>query len=156
VPIHTYGNFARVSGGWDKVPDPFDPAFAEAVDGIVSNAASTYRGDPWLIGYFIDNELAWGVGNAPDPRLRYALAVETLRLGTARAKRAFIAQLSKKYREVKNLGAKWGITTDSWTKPGEINLNLPAASLARPAVIQDLQAEDPRRLAPVQVSEFTL
>ena len=26
VPIHTYGNFARVSGGWDKVPDPFDPS----------------------------------------------------------------------------------------------------------------------------------
>ena len=110
VPIHTYGNYARVSGGWDKVPDPFDPAFAEAVDGIVSNAASTHRGDPWLIGYFVDNELAWGVGNAPDPRLRYVLAVETLRLDMASpAKRAFIAQLSEKYREVENLAAMWGI-----------------------------------------------
>ena len=141
VPIHTYGNFARVSGGWDKVPDPFDPAFAEAVDGIVSNAAWTYRGDPWLIGYFVDNELAWGAGNAPDPRLRYVLAVETLRLGMASpAKRAFLAQLSEKYREVENLAAKWGITIGSWTELGEMNLTLPAASLARPAVIQDLQA----------------
>jgi hypothetical protein len=33
VPIHTYGDFTRVSNGsdwWGKMPDPFHPAFATA------------------------------------------------------------------------------------------------------------------------------
>ena len=89
VPIHVYGkegNFARVGSGWGKMPDPFDPAFVAAVDGDVMKAASAYRGDPYLIGYFVDNELAWGLGQAADPELRYGLAVETLRLGAGAAR----------------------------------------------------------------------
>jgi hypothetical protein len=144
VPIHIYGNFAKVSSGadwWDKMPDPFDPEFAVAADGIVANAASTHRGDPWLIGYFVDNELAWGLGNSTKPELRYGLAVETLKLGMASpAKRTFVAQLSEKYREVETLAAMWGIAIDSWTGLGEATLTLPAASLAKATVIDDLRA----------------
>ena len=118
VPVHTYGNFARVSSGsdwWGKMPDPFDPAFAIAVDEVVAKAASTYRDDPYLIGYFVDNELAWGLGQAADPQLRYGLAVETLRLGAGSpAKRAFVAQLTEKYREAENLAAAWGLAVPSW------------------------------------------
>jgi hypothetical protein len=120
------------------MPDPFDPAFAAAVDGDVSKAASAYRDDPWLIGYFVDNELAWGIGNATDPQRRYGLAVETLWLGRASpAKRAFVAQLREKYREIENLAAQWGITANSWAGLAEENLTVSAASQA---VIQDLQA----------------
>jgi len=144
VPIHIYGNFAKVSSGadwWGKMPDPFDPEFAAAVDAIVAKAASAYRDDPWLIGYFVDNELAWGLGDSTRPELRYGLAVETLRLGRdSPAKRAFVAQLSEKYREIENLAAMWGIAIDAWTGLGEAALTLPAASLAKPAVIDDLQA----------------
>jgi hypothetical protein len=144
VPIHIYGNFAKVSSGsewWGKMPDPFDPEFAVAVDGIVANVASNYRGDPWLIGYFVDNELGWGLGDGTKPELRYGLAVETLRLGAGSpAKRRVVAQLSAKYREIKNLAAVWGVTIDSWTALREANLTLPAVSLARPAIVQDLQA----------------
>ncbi|HXO89802.1 MAG TPA: hypothetical protein VN849_03355, partial [Stellaceae bacterium] len=69
------------------------------------------------------------------------LAVETLRLGRdSPAKRAFVAQLSEKYREIENLAAMWGIAIDAWTGLGEAALTLPAASLAKPAVIDDLQA----------------
>jgi hypothetical protein len=85
VPIHTYGNFAKVSSGsdwWGKMPDPFDPAFAAAVDDIVARAASTYRDDPSLIGYFVDNELAWGKAI---PRIRcYAMASQSRRYGSGR------------------------------------------------------------------------
>jgi hypothetical protein len=141
VPIHVYGNFARVSSGWGKMADPFDPAFAAAVDGDAIKAASAYRDDPYLIGYFVDNELAWGLGNAADPQLRYGLAVETLRLGPASpAKRAFVAQLADKYRDAEHLAAMWGITIDSWTGLGEANLSLSAPNLARSAVIDDLRA----------------
>ena len=144
VPIHTHGNFAKVSSGsdwWGKMPDPFDPAFAAAVDEIVAKAASTYRDDPYLIGYFVDNELAWGLGQAPDPRLHYGLAFEALKLGTASpAKRAFIAQLAEKYQEIDMLTAAWGITAPSWDELREGGLTLSSAALARPAVTEDLRA----------------
>jgi hypothetical protein len=146
VPIHVYGtegNFARVGSGWAKMPDPFDPAFAAAVDSDVKKAASIHRDDPYLIGYFVDNELAWGFGNAVDPRLRYGVAVETLRLGAASpAKRAFVAQLSEKYRDTETFAAAWGLTVPSWDHLREGVTALSPAVLAKPAVIDDLRAFD--------------
>jgi hypothetical protein len=143
VPIHIYGidgNFARVSSGWGKMPDPFDPAFITAVDGDVLKAASGFRDDPYLIGYFVDNELAWGLGNAADPQLRFGLAVETLLLGQASpAKRAFVAQLAEKYRDVENFAAAWDIAVRSWDELREAGLTLSPSTLARPAVIDDLR-----------------
>ena len=143
VPIHPYGNFAQVSSGsdwWGKMPDPFDPEFATAVDVMMAKAASTYRDDPYLIGYFVDNELAWGLGDAADPQLRYGLAAETLRLGTASpAKRAFVGQLIEKYREVEKLAAAWGVAVRSWDELRETDLTLSPAALARPAVADDLR-----------------
>jgi hypothetical protein len=140
VPIHIYGNFAGVSSGRDNVPDPFDPAFAVVVDGFVAEATSAYRDDANLIGYFVDNELAWGLGNAADPQPRYGLAVETLRLGTASpAKRAFLGRLIEKYRDVESFAAAWGITARSWDELRAAGLTLSPASLARPAVIDELR-----------------
>jgi hypothetical protein len=143
VPVHTYGDFARVSSGsdwWGKMPDPFDPTFATAVDEVVAKVASTYRGDPYLIGYFVDNELAWGLGQAADPELRYGLAVETLRLGAhSPAKRAFVAQLTEKYREAENLAAAWDLTVPSWEELLGTSTTLSPATLAKPAVIEDLR-----------------
>jgi hypothetical protein len=144
VPIHTHGNFAKISSGsdwWGKMPDPFDPAFAAAADEIVAKAASIYRDDPCLIGYFVDNELAWGLGQAPDPPLHYGLALETLKFGTASpAKQAFVAQLAEKYREIDKLTAAWGITVPSWDELREGGLTLSSAALARPTVTEDLRA----------------
>jgi hypothetical protein len=39
--------------------DSFDPRFAAAVDRSLRGAAAR-RDDPWLVGYFVDNELPWG------------------------------------------------------------------------------------------------
>jgi hypothetical protein len=144
VPIHVYGmegNFARVGSGSGKMPDPFDPAFIVAVDSDVMKAAFAYRDDPYLIGYFVDNELAWGLGTATDPQLRYGLAVETLRLGAASpAKRAFVAQLTEKYRDVETFAAAWGFTVPSWDQLRRGVTALSPAVLAKPAVIDDLRA----------------
>ncbi len=141
VPIHIYGDSARVGSGWGKMPDPFDPAFAAAVDGDVIKAASAYRDDPYLIGYFVDNELAWGLGNAPDPQLRYGLAVETLRLGPdSPAKRAFVAQLTDKYRDAEHLAAAWGVAVHSWDELREADPTLSSKSLTKAGIIDDLRA----------------
>ena len=144
VPVHTYGHFAKVSSGsdwWGKMPDSFDPAFAAAVDAIITKSASTYGDDPYLIGYFVDNELAWGLGQSSDPRLRYGLAIETLKLVAASpAKHAFIGQLAEKYREVENFTAAWGIAVRSWDELRAVELTLSSSTLARPAVTDDLRA----------------
>jgi hypothetical protein len=144
VPIHIYGidgNFARVSSGWGKMPDPFDQAFMAAVDHDVLKAASALRNDPYLIGYFVDNELAWGLGNAADPQLRYGLAVETLRLGVSSpAKRAFVAQLAGKYRNVEDFAAVWDVAVTSWDALRQAGLTLSSSTLAKQAVIDDLGA----------------
>ena len=141
VPIYIYGNFAGVGSGWSRMADPFDPAFAAAVDGDVIKAVSAHRDDAYLIGYFVDNELDWGIGNATDAQLRYRLAVETLRLGPdSPGKRAFVAQLIDKYRDVEHLAAAWGVAVHSWDELREANPPLSATSLAKAAIIDDLRA----------------
>jgi hypothetical protein len=57
VPLWLEGEF-----WWGGIPDPFDPRFAMAVEKMAENAAARFGGDPWLVGYFVDNELAWGAG----------------------------------------------------------------------------------------------
>jgi hypothetical protein len=85
--------------------------------------------------------LAWGLGNAADPQLRYGLATETLKLGAASpAKRAFVAQLSEKYQDTEHLAAAWGLTLRSWDELRDANTTLSSAMLAKPAVIDDLRA----------------
>lgn len=40
-------------------PNVFHPDFAEWCDYVASQKCAKNRNDPWLFGYFIDNELAW-------------------------------------------------------------------------------------------------
>jgi NitT/TauT family transport system substrate-binding protein len=68
------------------MPDPFDPRFAAAVDEMARNAAARFRRDPWLVGYFVDNELSWGRGWSTDPREHYALADNIRSIGDLRGK----------------------------------------------------------------------
>ncbi len=41
-------------------PDVFDPAFFQLVVKHAADACAPRKDDPWLLGYFIDNELHWG------------------------------------------------------------------------------------------------
>jgi hypothetical protein len=50
---------------WGGTPDPFDPRFAPAVDQMARNAAAQFGSDPWLVGYFVDNELVGGLAGRP-------------------------------------------------------------------------------------------
>ena len=117
LPLSIVGDYASISTGmdwWGRMPDPFDPRFAMATERAVAIAARDHRDDPWLIGYFADNELAWAApGN--DPKARYGLAYGTLRLTTdVPAKRAFLKQLRDKYRNQAGLSKAWGIDLQAW------------------------------------------
>jgi hypothetical protein len=47
------------AGGPRSFPDVYDPAWAAWLDGRLAELAAPNRDDPWLLGYFIDNESPW-------------------------------------------------------------------------------------------------
>ncbi|MHC4591345.1 MAG: beta-galactosidase, partial [Planctomycetota bacterium] len=64
-------------------------------------------GDPWCIGYFVDNELTW--------RGEVSLAAAALESPPEQpAKKAFVEDLKAKYGSVDGLNAAWGTEHASW------------------------------------------
>jgi hypothetical protein len=133
-----YGNVATGYDYWGRMPDPFDPRFAQAVERAVAQATAGVRDDPWLLGYFADNELAWA---APGPQGRWALAQGTLRgaPGSA-AKQAFLAMLERKYGDPLKLGVAWGIGATRWDALAAAGFQPPAPDEAHPAIAEDYAA----------------
>ena len=140
-PISIHGDFGNVSSGydyWGRMPDPFDPRFAQAAEQAVTHAVASSRDDPWLLGYFADNELAWA---GQGPQGHWGLAMGTLN-GEARsaAKQAFIAQLQRKYGAASKLAAAWGIALTDWPALSATNFPAPEPNAAHPAIAEDYSA----------------
>jgi hypothetical protein len=112
-----FGNHARVSSGsdyWSKMHDPFDPRFAQSVRNGLRGVVLLVKGDPWCVGYFVDNELSWG--GFGDEGGRYGLGLGALNstADSSPAKRAFLDRLKKKYGEVERLNAAWKTNLSDW------------------------------------------
>ncbi|HET6805928.1 MAG TPA: beta-agarase [Frateuria sp.] len=140
-PIAIAGTYADVATGydwWGRMPDPFDPRFAAAAERAVAAATRGVRDDPWLLGYFADNELAWA---SPGPQGRWALALGTLR-GEPRspAKQAFLAMLKRKYGDALRLGVAWGIGVTRWEALEPAGFQAPVPDEAHPAIAADYSA----------------
>ncbi|WP_448100300.1 beta-agarase [Luteibacter jiangsuensis] len=138
VPILITGDFNSVSTGfdyWGRMPDPFDPRFAAATRAAVAKATKGVRDDPWLLGYFADNELAWaGTG----PQGRWALATGTLRQGAdSPAKQAFLDYLKKTHGDVARFAAAWGVQANSWDQVAANSFQPPIPNEAHPAIAAD-------------------
>ena len=139
--INIGGDYANVASGydyWGRMPDPFDPRFVKAADAAAAKASADVRDDPWLLGYFADNELAWaGVG----PQGRWGLVIGTLAGDAASpAKQAFIAWLRKKYVAPQTLGSAWGIALESWDALNATGFAAPVPNEAHPAITDDYRA----------------
>jgi hypothetical protein len=143
LPLSIRGDYATISTGvdwWGQMPDPFDPRFAMATERAVAIAARDVRENPWLIGFFADNELAWA-GPADDPNNRYALAYATLQLTTdVPAKRAFLKLLRDKYRNQNGISKAWGIELQAWELMEDPGFKAPLPSSEHPAIESDMQA----------------
>ncbi len=115
--ISIHGHFAHVPSGndyWGPMPDPFDPHYIQAANADVSAVAKLHRGDPWCIGYYVDNELSWGGGRAD--RTHYGLAYGALSANvTSPAKRAFVKQLQSHYKSIEQLNRAWNTRFASWS-----------------------------------------
>ncbi len=139
--INIAGDYANVASGydyWGRMPDPFDPRFVWAAEQAVATASASVREDPYLLGYFADNELAWaGVG----PHGRWGLALGTLAGdATSPAKQAFIASLKKEYVSPETLASAWGIALTSWNALDATGFRAPLPDKARPAIARDYSA----------------
>lgn len=142
IPLAISGDYATISTGhdwWGGMPDPFDPRFAMAAERAIAIATRDRRDDPWLLGFFADNELAWAAPG-DDPKARYALAYGTLRLTTdVPAKRAFLKQLRDKYRNQNGLSKAWGIELKAWELMEDPGFEPPLPSAEFPQIEKDLQ-----------------
>jgi len=142
LPLSIVGDYASISTGtdwWGGMPDPFDPRFAMATERAVAIAARDHRDDPWLIGFFADNELAWA-GPGDDPKSRYALAYGTLSMTTdVPAKRAFLKQLRDKYRNQEGLSKAWGIDLPAWELMEDPGFVPPLPSPEHPEIEADFK-----------------
>jgi hypothetical protein len=139
--INIDGVFGNVSSGydyWGRMPDPYDPRFVAATEKAVAKATQDVANDPWLLGYFADNELAWA-GQGPEGR--WGLAMGTLK-GEAQssAKKAFIAKLKNQYGDAIKLGSAWGIPLTSWDMMEAAGFVPPAPREAYPAIAADYSA----------------
>ncbi|MBL8231131.1 MAG: beta-galactosidase, partial [Bryobacterales bacterium] len=104
------GNEHRIEasgGAWGRLPDPFDPGWRALMDRTLQTELKESLGDPWCLGFFVDNELHWG-----EP---HHLA-EVVLASPARqpAKQAFLAELKTKYSGIAELSRSWSKNYASW------------------------------------------
>ena len=138
VPILISGDFNSVSTGfdyWGRMPDPFDPRFVKATEVAVAKATKNVRDDPWLLGYFADNELAWA---GRGPQGRWALATGSLAQGPdSPAKQAFLAYLKKTHGDAAAFAKAWGIGITNWEQVATNGFKAPDPNEAHPAIAAD-------------------
>jgi beta-galactosidase GanA len=94
-------------GYWGKFKDVFDPSFKEEARKNLARQKGKTAGDPWCIGYFVDNEASWG------EEVSLSLAALMSPAGQA-AKQAFISDLKAKYATVDKINLAWGASYESW------------------------------------------
>jgi hypothetical protein len=99
------------------LPDPYAPAFTNAVQQMVQGIPKYLVTQNYLIGYFVDNELAWGNAKQPsDYQSHFAIPIAILSLNydTSPAKQAFLSELKKKHQSYQALARAWKIPLTSW------------------------------------------
>jgi sugar phosphate isomerase/epimerase len=100
---------ASAGGDWLKgsFPDVFSERFESAVSEIARTLCAPRSSDPYLIGYFTDNELRW----SPDWRSRKSLLDDFLALPPgAPGKVALVDFLIERYKTVEKVSQAWQVT----------------------------------------------
>ena len=94
-------------GYWGKFYDVFDPSFRLALRARLSSEKGKAVNDPWCIGYFVHNEIAWG----DEVSLAIAALVSP---ADQPAKKVFVDDLKTKYGTIDKLNETWGTKHLSW------------------------------------------
>jgi glycosyl hydrolase family 42 (putative beta-galactosidase) len=141
----------RIPGG---VPDAFDPDFRTNVRRRIEAEKGKSVGDPWCIGFFVDNELGWGWDE-------FSLVLRVLESPPDQpAKRALADDLQSSYSAIQQLNAAWGTDYSSWNALVQ-RREAPPPERARPDLksfyaklanrYYRVIAEEVKRVAPTQL-----
>ena len=103
---------AIASGGpqLEHIPDVFDSAWVSSVNNRMDQERNKTAGDPWNIGYFVDNELTWGIQARAARVTQGALKAPA----TSASKQVFVKDLKAKYGAVAALNTAWSTNYPSW------------------------------------------
>ncbi len=163
IRIDVPGTYDVVPNGTTNgnyIPDPWDPNFTTALASAISSAVATEKNDPYLVGYYIGNEMSWaGDGSYA----QYALGLGALGLNSAAspAKQQFLTQLQTEYSTIAAFNTAWGTSFASWaamgspltfsslTSQAETDINAFTLALSQAyfkLVAQQLKQQDPNHL----------
>jgi len=107
------GLATRAGADWLKgaVGDFFSEDFEKKMEAACRQLCGPRAEDPWLLGYFTDNELRWGA----DWRGKQSLLEEYLRFPEGAAgRKAALAFLQQKYSDTAALNRAWGTNLTHW------------------------------------------
>jgi autotransporter-associated beta strand protein len=110
--IVLYPSNPSVINGIGTFPDYFDQQYRLNVVDRVLQESGKSLGDPWLLGYFVHNELPWTRSSTED------IDVGLATLGAAAtqpAKLALLDLLRARYETIAALNAAWRTDYGSWT-----------------------------------------
>jgi hypothetical protein len=93
-------------------PNVFHPEFEALCRKRARRACSPHVADPWLFGYFLDNELAWWGETSPDTGLFDAVMRKS---ASHTAKLALCDFLAKRYnKDIGRFNEAWGVHLESF------------------------------------------
>ena len=94
------------TGGWWPVMDPYDPSFVASLEKQLIDRKRELE-DPWCLGFFVDNEIAWG-----HPTNIAEIVIKCP--ADQAAKKHFLSVLKGKYGTINALNKSWGTKFASW------------------------------------------
>lgn len=101
---------------WTGFPDVFHPGFPEWCRQEAQRQCRPLRNDPWLLGYFLDNELEWFGKSGSE----VGLLEEALKKPASHpAKRALLADLQARYGDIGSFNTAWKTRFPSWESLAE-------------------------------------
>ncbi len=125
---------ANAGANWlnGEVADVFSPEFALAVRQQAEKLCKPHVQDPFLLGYFTDNELRW----AADWRSKKTLFQDFLSLPTQRpGKQAALRSVHSVWPDIESFNKAWGTSMSGWDDLGSLDLtiwtNAPAQAVER-------------------------
>ncbi|MGQ9730091.1 MAG: beta-galactosidase [Candidatus Zipacnadales bacterium] len=121
---------------WTGFPNVFHPKWEEYCDKLARRACEPNREDPWLFGYFLDNELEW-YGKTHQP---WGLFLETMKKPRDHSgKLALVEFLRERYRTIERFNQAWQTQLNSFDEAlelRELEQNSPKAQQAAIAFVR--------------------
>jgi hypothetical protein len=98
------------------MPDPYDSRYKGFVSTQIAAFTNKIKNDPYLIGYFIDNELPWSNRTERDDHTLMVRDICNKDASSSPAKNAFVATIMQKYGTTMRLNAAWGTNFTSMSQ----------------------------------------